>query len=59
VQTSADVLKQVRINTDQGTLSSTGIDPNNQSTWYINGKYLPDVAHDGFAKLSIIFASST
>jgi hypothetical protein len=52
LQTCADVLKHVRSNTDQGTLSSTGIDAKNQATWYINGKYLPNVAHDGFAKLS-------
>jgi len=52
LQTCADVLRHVRSNTDRGTLSSTSIDPNNQATWYINEKYLPNVADDSFAKLS-------
>jgi len=52
LQTCADALRHVRSNTDRGTLSSTSIDPNNQATWYINEKYLPNVADDSFAKLS-------
>jgi hypothetical protein len=51
VQTCADVLKHVRSNTDQGTLSSTGIDPNNRTTWKIGRHDLVQVADDGFATL--------
>jgi hypothetical protein len=57
VQTCADVLKHVRSNTDQGTLSSTGIDPNNPTTWKIGGHDLVQVADDGFAKFRPIFQS--
>jgi hypothetical protein len=52
LQSCADVLKHVRSNTDHGTLSSTGIDPNNPTTWKIGDYDLVQVAHDGFAKLS-------
>jgi hypothetical protein len=31
--------------------TSTGIDPNNQETWYVGGKYLPTVVHDAAATL--------
>jgi hypothetical protein len=50
LQVCADTIKHVRINHGDGlTLSSTGIDPHNQATWYINGKNLPSVAHKAFA----------
>ena len=57
LRTCADVLKHVRSNTDQGTLSSTGIDPNDPKTWKIGDYDLVQVAGDGFAKLSSIFPS--
>ncbi len=55
LQVSADTLKHARNNRDQGvTLSSTGIDPHDRTTWYINGKHLPDVAHKAFTALKEI-----
>jgi hypothetical protein len=58
VETCANVLKHIRNDTKQGTLSSTGIDPNNTTTWKIGEHDLSQVAHDGFIKLSTIFRSS-
>jgi hypothetical protein len=54
LQTCADVIKHVRINTDRGdgvTLSSTGVDPTDQATWTIGGLDLVTVAHNAFATL--------
>ena len=52
LQVCADTIKHVRINQGDGvTLSSTGINPHDQATWYINGKHLPSVAHNAFTTL--------
>jgi hypothetical protein len=55
LQTCADVIKHVRIEQERdgvtSTLSSTGIDPNDQTTWNIGRHNLVKVAHDAFATL--------
>ena len=50
----ADALKHVRINQGPGgvTLSSTGIDPNDQTTWTVGGHDLGKVADNAFATLN-------
>jgi hypothetical protein len=58
LQTCADVIRHVRIEQERdgvtSTLSSTGIDPNDQTTWNIGRHNLVKVAHDGFATLKEI-----
>jgi hypothetical protein len=58
LQTCADVIKHVRIEQKQGgittTLSSTGIDPADPTTWTVGGHDLVRVAHKAFATLSKI-----
>jgi hypothetical protein len=57
LRSCANVLKHGRSITDHRggkfttTATSTGIDRNNQATWYVNGKYLPTVVHDAAATL--------
>jgi hypothetical protein len=55
LQTCADVLKHTRIGLEQGgvtsTLSSTGIDTADPTTWKVGGLDLVQVAHDAFAAL--------
>jgi hypothetical protein len=56
VQICADVIKHVRIELEQdgvtSTLSSTGIDTADPTTWKIGGLDLVQVAHSAYAKLS-------
>jgi hypothetical protein len=55
LQTCADVIRHVRIEQERdgvtSTLSSTGIDPNDQTTWNIGKHNLVKVAHEAFATL--------
>jgi hypothetical protein len=50
----ADTLKHVRTNQAQGgvTVSSTSIDPNDQTTWTVGEHDLAEVAHKAFATLN-------
>ena len=63
LQKCADVIKHVRIELTQdgvtSTLSSTGIDTADPATWKVGELDLVQVAHDGFAALNSLFASST
>jgi hypothetical protein len=56
VQTCADVIKHVRIELEQdgvtSTLSSTGIDTADPTTWKVGGLDLVQVAHSAFATLN-------
>jgi hypothetical protein len=58
LQKSADVIKHVRIELEQdgvtSTLSSTGIDTDDPTTWEVGGLDLVRVAHGAFATLSKI-----
>jgi hypothetical protein len=55
VQICADVIKHVRIELERdgvtSTLSSTGIDPNDPTTWKVGGLDLVQVARSAFATL--------
>ena len=58
LQYCANTFKHVRkITRGQVTASasSTGIEPNDQATWVLDGHDLVQVAHDSFAKLSKAF----
>ena len=63
LQKCAEVIKHVRIELTQdgvtSTLSSTGIDTADPTTWKVGELDLVQVAHDGFAALNSLFASST
>ncbi len=56
LQKSADVIKHVRIELEQNgvtsTLSSTGIDTADPTTWKVGGLDLVKVAHSAFATLN-------